>query len=167
MKTFTVLLLSLLITAIAFADNITVSGNVKDLKTSAVLDSATVTIVNTQNAGERYSVATSSNGAWSLNFTTDVINLSAAAPSVFELRQNYPNPFNPSTIISYAIPSRAYVTLSVFNTLGQKVAELVNSEMGAGNYNATFDATGLSSGVYLYRINAGNFSETKKLMLVK
>jgi len=77
MKTFATFLLNLLIAAFSFADNITVSGIVKDMKTSAVLDSATVTIVNTQNVSEQYSVITNTNGAWSYNFTTGVAEGSA------------------------------------------------------------------------------------------
>ena len=88
-------------------------------------------------------------------------------PNGLELSQNYPNPANPSTTISYTIPTRSHVTLSVFNTLGQKVAGLVNGEEEAGSYNITFDASGLASGVYLYRMQAGSFVQTKKLVMVK
>ena len=88
-------------------------------------------------------------------------------PLVFSLSQNFPNPFNPTTIINYTIPTRSHVTLSVFNTLGQKVTELVNGEKEAGDYSVTFDASGLASGVYLYRMQAGSFVETKKLVLMK
>jgi len=88
-------------------------------------------------------------------------------PGTFSLGQNFPNPFNPSTTISYAIPTRSHVTLSVYNTLGQKVAELVNGEKEAGTYKVTFDASGLASGVYLYRMETGSFVQTKKLVVVK
>jgi len=88
-------------------------------------------------------------------------------PSSFSLYQNYPNPSNPSTTISYAIPTRSHVTLSVFNTLGQIVTELVNGEKDAGSYNVTLDATGLASGVYLYRMQAGGFVQTRKLVVMK
>jgi predicted GH43/DUF377 family glycosyl hydrolase len=88
-------------------------------------------------------------------------------PTGFALAQNYPNPFNPSTTISYALPHRSHVTLSVFNTLGQQVTTLVNGEMEAGNHNVTFDATGLASGVYLYRLQAGEYVETRKLILLR
>ena len=88
-------------------------------------------------------------------------------PVQFTLEQNFPNPFNPSATISYTIPIRSYVTLSVFNTLGQKVAELVNAEKDAGSYNVSFDASGLASGVYLYRMQAGSFVQTKKLVVMK
>lgn len=89
------------------------------------------------------------------------------SPTAFTLSQNFPNPFNPKTTISYAIPTQTLVTLSVFNTLGQKVAELVNGEKEAGSYSVTFDASGLSSGVYLYRIQAGSFVQTRKLVVVR
>jgi hypothetical protein len=88
-------------------------------------------------------------------------------PSTFGLDQNFPNPSNPTTTINYTIPTRSHITLSVFNTLGQKVAELVNGEKDAGAYEVTFDASALASGVYLYRIEAGSFVQTKKLVVVK
>ena len=96
-----------------------------------------------------------------------IVKSDDAIPDDFELLQNYPNPTNPSTNINYAIPSRSHVTLSVFNTLGQRVAELVNSEKEAGSYNVTFDASGLASGVYLYRMQAGSFVQTRKLVVLK
>jgi hypothetical protein len=98
---------------------------------------------------------------------TGVHDLSSGIPSKFELAQNYPNPFNPTTRINYAIPTRSHVTLSVFNTLGQRVTELVNGEKDAGSYNVTFDAAGLASGVYFYRIQTESFVQTKKLVVVK
>ena len=88
-------------------------------------------------------------------------------PEVFALLQNYPNPFNPSTSIQYTIAESSPVTLEVFNMLGQKVAELVNTTQAAGKYSVQFDAAGLSSGVYLYQLRAGNYFETRKMMLIK
>jgi hypothetical protein len=98
---------------------------------------------------------------------TRVEQLGREIPTVFTLSQNYPNPSNPTTTISYAISTRSHVTLSVFNTLGQKVAELLNAEKEAGSYDVTFDAIGLASGVYLYRMQAGSFVQTRKLVVVK
>ena len=88
-------------------------------------------------------------------------------PRTYELGQNYPNPFNPSTIIRYGLPNRSLVTLTVFNTLGQQVALLQNGEQEAGYHEVRFDGSGLSSGVYFYRMQAGSYVETKKLLLVR
>jgi hypothetical protein len=85
----------------------------------------------------------------------------------FSLEQNYPNPFNPSTQIKYALPEATQVTLEVFNSVGQKVMELVNTQKPAGYHTATFDASGLSSGVYLYKLTTPLFAETKKMLLIK
>jgi len=87
-------------------------------------------------------------------------------PRAHRLFQNYPNPFNPSTSIRYGLPSRSQVTLTVFNTLGQEVAQLLNGEQDAGYHEVKFDASGMSSGVYFYKMHAGSFTETKKLLLV-
>jgi hypothetical protein len=83
------------------------------------------------------------------------------------LEQNYPNPFNPATIINYAIPQNGYVTLDVYDLLGEKVALLVNQEQVAGRYEVDFDASELSSGIYVYRLISGSFSLAKKMILMK
>ena len=88
-------------------------------------------------------------------------------PGQFQLEQNYPNPFNPSTTIRYNLPAALHVTLIVFNTLGQKVAELLNGDVDPGNHELQFNATNLASGVYFYRIQAGEFTATKRLLLLK
>lgn len=85
----------------------------------------------------------------------------------YTLFSNYPNPFNPSTQISFSIPESQHVKLSVYNTLGQVVAELVNDIKSKGQHTVQFDAQGLSSGVYLYRISTPSFTKTKKMMLIK
>jgi hypothetical protein len=105
------------------------------------------------------------NGQFKYSQSVEV--LSNTLPTTFGMDQNYPNPFNPSTTFNYAVPTRSHVSLTVFNTLGQKVAELVNGEKEAGTYNVTFDASRVTSGVYLYRIQAGSFVQTKKLVVVK
>ena len=89
------------------------------------------------------------------------------APFKFVLEQNYPNPFNPLTTIRYGIPQQSRVTLTLFNTLGQLVATLVNENQNAGYHVAKFDGTGLASGVYLYRFQAGEFVQMRKLLLLK
>lgn len=88
-------------------------------------------------------------------------------PNRFSLQQNYPNPFNPTTSIKYDIPEAANVTLSVYNMLGQKVATLVSDFKAAGSYEVNFDASALSSGSYIYRLEAGNRVSTQKMMLIK
>ncbi len=98
----------------------------------------------------------------------------SAIPTEFSLSQNYPNPFNPETTIEYSIPvtlSPVTVSLVVYNFLGQEVATLVNAQQSGGNYNVKFDASsasgGLASGMYIYRIEAGSFSDSKRMILVK
>lgn len=88
-------------------------------------------------------------------------------PESVKLAQNYPNPFNPATVISYQIPSNGNVELNVYNMLGQRVATLVNEQMPAGSHEVVFDASGLSSGIYFYRLTAGNTQLTRKMTLVK
>ena len=88
-------------------------------------------------------------------------------PTRFTLMQNYPNPFNPSTTIRFGLPERSRVRLTVYNALGEQVAQLIDGDREAGYYSVTFDAVGLASGVYFYRITAGAFVETKRLLLIR
>ncbi|MCG8373760.1 MAG: T9SS type A sorting domain-containing protein, partial [Balneolales bacterium] len=89
-------------------------------------------------------------------------------PGSYSLSQNYPNPFNPGSTIQFGLPETAEVTLKVFNMLGQQVATLVNNEkMHAGRHSVQFDARNLASGVYIYRIHAGSFVQTKRMILIK
>ncbi len=85
----------------------------------------------------------------------------------FALEQNYPNPFNPSTTIRYSVKTSSDVKLTVFDVSGKEVAQLVKGTKEAGSYEVNFDATNLTSGVYVYRLTAGNYSETRKMMLVR
>ena len=85
----------------------------------------------------------------------------------FELSQNYPNPFNPSTNIEFTIPVSSNVQLTVFNLLGQKVATLIDGRMNSGKHIARFDARSLASGVYFYRLQAGDFTLQRKMTLIK
>jgi len=88
-------------------------------------------------------------------------------PKEFSLEQNYPNPFNPSTNIEFALPEQAEVSLKVYNLLGREIYTLVSGKMNAGNHKVEFNASGLSTGLYFYRIQAGSFIQTKKMMLIK
>jgi photosystem II stability/assembly factor-like uncharacterized protein len=90
-----------------------------------------------------------------------------SAPSSYDLSQNYPNPFNPSTKIKYSVPVEGLVNIAVYNILGEKVANLVNSVQKAGNYELTFNATNLASGMYIYRMESGNYVSIKKMMILK
>ncbi len=83
------------------------------------------------------------------------------------LFQNYQNPFNPITTIDYQIPKLSFVTLKVYDVLGNKITALLCEEILAGDYKVKFDGVNLTSGVYFYKIQAGNFSETKKMILLK
>ena len=103
---------------------------------------------------------------WSQATVTDVLP-SAGFPSAYGLEQNYPNPFNPSTTITYQLPARTHVRLAVFNVLGQEVMALQNGEYAAGPHVVRFDASGLPSGVYFYRLDAGAFTQTRKCVLVR
>ena len=84
----------------------------------------------------------------------------------FSLDQNYPNPFDPSTVISYLLPQASYIRLEVFNLLGQRVSLLVNDRIQAGQHTAIFDAGNLSSGIYIYRLQAYGFTLTRKMLLL-
>jgi hypothetical protein len=98
---------------------------------------------------------------------TSVAGQNASLPLVFELEQNYPNPFNPATVIRYGLPHRSDISLIVYNTLGQKVADLAQGVQEAGYHEVTFDGSKLASGVYFYTLRAGGFVQTRKLLLVK
>ena len=105
---------------------------------------------------------------------SDFVEVEVISPTSFFLKQNYPNPFNPSTQIRYGIPEDGFVSLKVFNALGQAIAEPVSGFIPAGNHKAIFNASGLASGIYFYQLRvkpnggqAGNFIETKKMILTK
>jgi hypothetical protein len=99
--------------------------------------------------------------------TIGIHNISSETPAGFELNQNFPNPFNPATKIRFAIPSSAYVTLTIFNELGQAIEKLVDGNLNTGSYEVDWNAGNYSSGVYYYKLEAGQFVETKKMILNK
>ncbi|MFZ1416502.1 MAG: T9SS type A sorting domain-containing protein, partial [Defluviicoccus sp.] len=109
--------------------------------------------------------------ARSLRLISDVsvgiTNVSTETPVGFDLKQNYPNPFNPKTVISYGLQINSFVKLIVYDALGNEVSNLVNEKQNAGTYTVDFDGSNFSSGVYYYRIDAGSFTQTKKMLLIK
>jgi hypothetical protein len=98
---------------------------------------------------------------------TEVRTISPAIPNALTLDQNYPNPFNPTTVIRYALPRSGHVEIKVFNLLGAEVATLVDQVQSAGTFECRFDGTGLTSGVYFYRLQSNGFTATKKLLLLR
>jgi hypothetical protein len=98
---------------------------------------------------------------------TDIKNVSGLLPDTYELSQNYPNPFNPNTSIEFAIPNSGIVKLVVFDVLSREISTLVNGHLDAGTYMVKFDASGLASGTYFYRIESGSFVAVKKMVLLK
>jgi hypothetical protein len=103
--------------------------------------------------------------AFLARFGTNLIE--TEIPKNFTLHQNYPNPFNSKTVISYEIPKESNVTIKVFDELGREVEMLVKEKKPAGNYELNIDGSNLSSGVYLYRIQAGDYVDVKKMILMK
>ena len=104
------------------------------------------------------------NGSYEFSNTIEV---NVEGPRVYSLEQNYPNPFNPATIIKYNIKEAGYVSLKVLNLIGEQVVSLVNEIKQPGEYDINFDGVNLPSGIYFYRLDAGDFSSTKKLILLK
>jgi len=106
--------------------------------------------------------------AWYENLSPVGIEaISNEIPIEFRLSQSYPNPFNPATTIRFSIPEEFFVTIKVFNTLGQEITALINENIIAGSYEVEFDASKLPSGIYYYKLQAGSFVETKKMVLMK
>lgn len=114
-------------------------------------------------------MGTYANSVYKRNFS-DIIgirNISSQTPNKFLLSQNYPNPFNPSTKINFSLPLKSFVRLKVYNSLGKEVANLVNEILSQGTYEYSFNGQSLTSGIYFYKLETENFSETKKMMLIK
>ena len=106
-------------------------------------------------------------GAVEVCFDTSVPGSDDGLPETYVLKQNHPNPFNPSTEICFALPMTSHVRLEIFNIAGQKVGTLIDGHLNAGHHTATWDGGDVSSGVYLYRLQAGVFDDTKKMILLK
>jgi hypothetical protein len=106
-------------------------------------------------------------GAYESSFPTGVKDEDLTLPVDYALFQNYPNPFNPVTTINYQIPELSFVTLKVYDVLGSEVAVLVNEKKPVGYYEVEFAGNGLTSGVYFYQLQVGDFVATKKMILLK
>ena len=132
-----------------------------------VIDSIGMSYLNQATGGQTYYLAGALINGVQYGKITDVGAGPKETPTVLGLAQNYPNPFNPSTRIRYGLPNRSMVTLTVFNTLGQRVAVLQNGEQEAGYHEVTFEGKNLSSGLYFYRLQAGDFVETKRFLLLR
>ena len=121
--------------------------------------------------GNYYDEISNTRDVWLLNFDPSISDVErdglAQIPETIVLKQNYPNPFNPSTTIEFGIPESQFVTLAVYNLLGEQVSVLVKENLNAGNYKANWNATDLPSGIYIYKLIAGKFVETKKMILLK
>ncbi len=152
------------------------NGNGVGFKTAYVSRVTAITVVGSDlylggnftqaNVGGTSPIASACIARWTSG-TSRVESIRADVPRTFLLEQNYPNPFNPTTVIGYQLPVASEVSLKVYDVLGREVMTLVNGKQEAGVYNFTLNATGLASGIYFYRLQAGNFVQTKKMMLVK
>lgn len=129
-----------------------------------------VSLYSLTNATAVGEVGTGVTGAMFVTFSNNSVGISqngTEVPAKFELSQNYPNPFNPSTKINISVPFSSPVKLSVYDMTGREVASLVNATLSAGNYTYSFDASHLSSGIYMYQLITNNFVQTKRMTLVK
>lgn len=97
----------------------------------------------------------------------DAVEDVAVLPKAFKLSQNYPNPFNPTTVIQYEVPRQSKVVIKLYDMLGKEVMTIVNREQPAGRYSLTLDASRFASGIYFYNMQADNFTQTKKMVLLK
>jgi len=161
MKTTIVYLSIILSTSLLYSQSSIVydAGTNIDIGTGADVCAATITVNGTS----------SGNGTF-CNAPVDVEDENKedlVTPKEFSLSQNYPNPFNPSTVIKYQLPISSQVTIKVYDILGDEITTLVNEEKPTGFYEVEFNASRLSSGFYVYKISAGNFVSTKKMMLMK
>ena len=154
-----------------------VSPSANFVSIASVAPAATVFIDTTTSAGTAYYYRLSVNvkdsiiaQSYPIRMTAKLTATSVAAenaPLRYQLSDNYPNPFNPSTTISFQIPQRFHVTLKVYDVIGREVAVIFSGELEAGSYTRQWNAAAFSTGVYFYRLQAGTFSQTKRLVLLK
>lgn len=182
--------LILLITGILMSQVYSQPANLV-LQDTTIATAATFTAGNSITAGPNFTIASSGDATFvtggNIYFRPEIViiqggmlqtisdstlvNIDQQEPPIiparFMLQQNYPNPFNPVTNIEFSIPNVEFVTLKIYNTLGQEVVKLISERLTAGTYKYEWDASGLASGVYLYRIEAGDYLEVKKMVLIK
>lgn len=158
MKTIIIFLSIILTSSLLYSQSsfVTDIGTVLDMGTGTDICADVITINGTLTGS-----GTFCNAPVAVEIDTIIV------PNKYELSQNYPNPFNPSTKIKYAIPASEFVTLKIYDVLGNEVAILVTEEKPAGNYEVNFNAKGLSSGIYFYRLQASSFVEIKKMIILK
>jgi len=161
---------------------VTVSGTSGKVGGELVDGSGTVVSVANSTNSNPFTLTAPGPGEYRVNagnksplvWDSSMVNISltnvgeiSSNPATFELYNNYPNPFNPSTTIKYSIPEASFTSIKIYDALGNKVASLVDETKTAGIYEVTFNATNLSSGVYYYQLQAGSFTQTKKMILTK
>lgn len=142
------------------------SGGITHQSSSYILSGTVGETVTGKITGSAYQHNSGFWNVYSQSVLSDVEE-DETIPSTFKIEQNYPNPFNPSTIIRFSVPENSNVTLIVYDILGNEVTTLLNEDKDAGWYNIRFDASGLASGVYIYKITAGTFTSTKKMLMLK
>lgn len=163
---------------------VTVSGTSSSVAGELVDDTGTVVDVNNSTNNNPFTLTAPGPGIYRVNagfknpsprrwdsvmveIIVTGVGENSTTPASFKLYNNYPNPFNPSTTIKYSIPEASYTKLMVYNAVGSVVASLVNETKPAGNYEVEFSASDLASGIYYYILSAGNFTQTKKMLLLK
>jgi hypothetical protein len=162
---------------------ITVSGTSASVAGELVDANGTVVAVNNSTGNNPFTLTAPAPGTYTVNagfknpskkWDSVMVNISLTDigedptnPNVFKLYDNYPNPFNPSTAIKYSLPEASFISIKIYDALGNEVSSLVNETKSAGTYEVEFNAAGLSSGIYYYTIQAGSFIETKKMILMK
>lgn len=137
------------------------------MSTASITGITHMDLVYTSGTVYAYAVATDGSVIKLVDVLVGVNNGNTNIPSDYALEQNYPNPFNPSTTINYSLPEASNVTLKIYDVLGNEVMVVVNEHKTAGRHSATVDASNLASGVYFYRLEAGSYTDTKKMTLLK
>ena len=163
---------------------ITLNGTTSSVAGELVDANGTVVAVNNSTGNNPFTLTAPGPGVYTVNagfknpnprrWDSVVVNVNITdlgensnSPNSFKLYENYPNPFNPSTSIRYSFPEGSFTSIKIYNSLGSEVATLVNETKSAGTYEVEFNASNLSSGIYYYTLQAGSFSETKKMILMK